>query len=428
MKISLISYGTRGDVQPYLTLAWTLARRGHAVRLLAPRNLCAWAARSGVPCHPLPLDTQALFQAEEGRRMLAAGRVVSFLRWLHRAERAYVDSLHEALIAGCADADALVTHVLLQDRAAALGAALRIPVLPMSMFPFAATTTMPTPFFALRSLGPLNRLSHRALQAMLWLNVRAHVHSLRARLRLPRSVTPFSVWLERSRAPQLLAYSAHIAPRPADWGPHLHIIGALGMPTTLRQAMGEATLPPGLSDWLAAGRPPVYFGFGSMPVLRGQAMVDLVVRNLRRLGERGVLATGWSGGAVMGHDDRLFALHEVDHDQLLPRCAVAVHHGGSGTVHASLAHGCPNVVASVFADQPFWGARVGALGVGATLPFSALGGPDADDALYRSLTAALRVPARLRAQSLAQELASEAPLQAAVRVVEDELPRAPLPA
>jgi sterol 3beta-glucosyltransferase len=427
MNVSLIAYGTRGDVQPFLTLAWALTQRGHAVRLLAPTNLCAWAARSGVPCHPLPVDTQALFRAEAGRRMLAGGRVVAFLRWLHRVEKSYRDAMHEALIAGCEDADVLVTHTLLQDRAAALGAARRIPVLPMSMFPLAPTAAMASPFFSLRDLGWLNRPSHRLLQSMLWHNARADVQVLRSRLGLPPAAVSFARWLEQTRGPQLLAFSACLMPRPADWGPELHVVGALGVPGPLRQALGEAGLPPTLARWLAAGRRPVYFGFGSMPVLDGGAVIELVRCTLSRLGERGVIGVGWSDAPVVLDGPGLIAVHEADHGALLPRCAAAVHHGGSGTVHASIGSACPTVVASVFADQPFWGARVRALGVGATLPFATLVGPEGSDALYRALTSALLDTTQVRARALAQEMAAEQPLQRAVEVIERKLPQAPVP-
>jgi UDP:flavonoid glycosyltransferase YjiC (YdhE family) len=70
MRIALIGYGTRGDVQPSLILADALRAGGYDVRLVAPRNMASWIERAAIPFAPLPLDTQQLFSTEEGQRML----------------------------------------------------------------------------------------------------------------------------------------------------------------------------------------------------------------------------------------------------------------------------------------------------------------------------------------------------------------------
>ena len=97
---------------------------------------------------------------------------------------------------------------------------------------------------------------------------------------------------------------------------------------------------------------------------------DAVLAALRVHGLRGIVATGWGGIAAgeAGTDDVL-VLEGAPHEWLFPRVAAVVHHGGAGSTAAGLRAGRPTLVVPFLGDQPFWGARVHALGVGpAPLP------------------------------------------------------------
>jgi sterol 3beta-glucosyltransferase len=88
---------------------------------------------------------------------------------------------------------------------------------------------------------------------------------------------------------------AHLLAEPADWPRHLHNVGAPVVPPALRAAWGEDALPPGLAEWLGAGDPPVYFGFGSMPVLDPAAAVGMITTVARRLGVRALIGRAGPG-------------------------------------------------------------------------------------------------------------------------------------
>jgi sterol 3beta-glucosyltransferase len=124
--------------------------------------------------------------------------------------------------------------------------------------------------------------------------------------------------------------------------------------------------PAPLADFLAAGEPPVYVGFGSMGFGKGaKERRDAVLAALRVHGLRGIVATGWGGIAPgeAGTDDVL-VLEGAPHEWLFPRVAAVVHHGGAGSTAAGIRAGRPTLVVPFLGDQPFWGARVQALGVG----------------------------------------------------------------
>jgi sterol 3beta-glucosyltransferase len=101
----------------------------------------------------------------------------------------------------------------------------------------------------------------------------------------------------------------------------------------------------------------------------GAWATTLVLQALALAGQRGVLATGWGGLTSETAPSGAFFLEDVPHDWLFPRVAAVVHHGGAGTTAAGLRAGRPTFVCPVVGDQPFWGRRVAALGVGpAPLP------------------------------------------------------------
>lgn len=206
------------------------------------------------------------------------------------------------------------------------------------------------------------------------------VKTFRRRLGLPAEFRPTHVRHQHDLSLGVCTWSPSLVPRPADYPASIHQTGAWTPPAEMRAAGGEA-LPAELADWIAAGDPPVFLGFGSMPVLQPGPLLDDIVAVTRSLGVRAVLSAGWADRHTPNLPDHVRLVGAVDHDLLLPLCAAAVHHGGTGTVAASTRAGCPTVVCSVFVDQPWWGERLKELGVGAHVRFKKLDRPRLEAAL-----------------------------------------------
>ncbi|GAA3001854.1 glycosyltransferase [Actinokineospora diospyrosa] len=127
----------------------------------------------------------------------------------------------------------------------------------------------------------------------------------------------------------------------------------------------ERPLPDELTAFLDAGDPPVYLGFGSMPLHGSTDAAQVTIEAIRAHGHRVVLSRGWADLALTDAADDCFVVGEVNHQALFARVAAVAHHGGAGTTTTAARAGAPQVVVAQLADQPHWAGRVAALGIGA---------------------------------------------------------------
>ncbi|MEV7026860.1 nucleotide disphospho-sugar-binding domain-containing protein, partial [Kitasatospora sp. NPDC093558] len=214
---------------------------------------------------------------------------------------------------------------------------------------------------------------------------------------------------ERENWPVLHGFSRALVPRPADWRSGLQVVG-----NWWPHPAPDHRLPDEVEDFLRAGPPPVFVGFGSMAAGDGERLSGLVVDALRRAGVRGVLQSGWAGlVAETANGSDVLTVGELPHALLFPRTAAVVHHAGAGTSAAALRAGVPSVPVPVMADQPFWAARLAAAGA-APRPV-----PYADLTVER-LAAAVRLAVddrmhRARAEAAARRMVCE---HGAARVAE----------
>lgn len=418
MRVVLAAWGTRGDVQPFVCLGRKLADNGHDVELLVSPSGGGMVRAAGLPFRTLPPDWRALLRAEPGQRMLKARYNAAFMRWLRAEEANCAGELHRALIEGTESTDLIVCGGGLIGRCRAIADARGIETLPVHLTPIIPSWSYVSAYMPQRNLGGLfNRLSHSMGNLIYWRTQREGLAALHRDLGLPMpSWSSFK--RDHWKAPCLLAYSQVLFPMPSDWLPTpAYPVGFLGPWPELREELGESGIPGELDTWLDAGPPPVFFGFGSMPVLDERVMLPVIRKALAALGLRGILAAGESKLRASG-DEALYVVDEVDHQSLLPRCAAAVHHGGSGTTASSVGAGTPTLVCSIHADQAFWGERCRKLGVGDTLPLTKLNLRRLRDGL-RSV---LHPEVAVRAREVARRMAEEGDVANAVARIEGVAP------
>lgn len=419
MRITLFAHGTRGDVAPMVALGWQLATRDHDVTVAVPAEFREFTEHAGLRTAPLHLDLTAWLSTAEGQRLLHKGGV-RLMRRMTREYSRHADAFDEAYEAAAQGAEALVGNILTWDRTLVLGDALDIPAATVYQVPLGLSHQYPSLLLTRgASRSPfLCRGSHELAERIWWHGTAKTTDAFRRKLGLPSCSTSTFRRLQHPGALGLHTVSPSLFPRPTDWGRHLQITGAWQMPDALRDSLGEE-LPADLQAWLDAGDPPIFFGFGSMPVLDPQPLLDDVIGVTTALGRRAIV----SENCVSSRDaeavpDHLRVVGALDHDRLFPQCAVVVHHGGIGSTTASVRAGRPTMVCSVFGDQPWWGEQMRRLGVGTHVPFRKLD----RDALESGLRTLLDPTVEARARALGAAIQAEGDgLPAAAQLLEDWL-------
>ncbi|MFC6067809.1 glycosyltransferase [Streptomyces ochraceiscleroticus] len=418
MRILITAAGSRGDVAPYTGLGARLRTAGHEVALATHEAYAEAVRAAGLEFRPLPADPRtaglrAAWPASGdgpgdgpgGRGLMA--RAAAFLAQLGD---------------GLADAASPGTDLMLLSTTTAplgwqLAEATGTPSMGGYLQPTHPTREYPPAMGSGRPLGRWgNRLAGAAALKVVDRLYAGPVRALRARLGLPpAALSAMRARREAARWPVLHGFSPLLVPRPGDWRPGLEVAG-----TWWPHAAPDDRLPPAVEDFLAAGPPPVFVGFGSMAAGEGERLGELAVRALRRAGARGILQAGWAGLAADEAADGILSAGDLPHALLFPRVAAVVHHCGAGTTAAALRAGVPTVPVPVTADQPFWSTRLSALGAATTpLPFKALSGADAENRLAAAVERALRdTVIRDRARNAAARLATEDGAGEVLRAVE----------
>jgi UDP:flavonoid glycosyltransferase YjiC (YdhE family) len=376
-----------------------LAARGHEVTLGLSSDL-VWIGRAlGLRTVDLHSSAGEFLESEQGQEWLAAGDFQSYVRWLMDYKHQVADQLQADLIDLADGAEVLISGTATELECAVIAEAAGIPYASVYHAPIRSNSAFPHLLISTDVFSPEKNLeTYAQLDKANWPIFEPFVNKLRARVGLaPTSVTT-GARLERSGALEIQAYSRHVVPELADWDVRRPLTGFLG-PSADQRRLLEELVDPELDAWLEDGEPPVYFGFGSMPVLAPDAALTMIEKVADTLGVRALVNLK----ASTTNDSAVRVVGNLDHDAVLPRCRAAVHHGGAGTSATSLRAGLPTVVCAVFADQPFWGAQLQRMGVGSTLPFTQLSEPT----LFAALEPMLADGPRQRAAELGVLLREE---------------------
>jgi vancomycin aglycone glucosyltransferase len=398
MRVLLTTYGGRGDVEPLVALAVRLQSLGAEVQVCAPPDCAERLAGVGVPLVPAGRPVRSLMH---GAVRPSAPDVPQIAAELIAAQ-------FGPLVAAAEGCDVLVATGLLPAVAGARSVAEKLGI--RSVCVAYCPIYLPSPHHRPTPFPGRPLPSHVTDNRMLWdLTAQsanalfgAMLNSHRASIDLPPvdNVYEFAV----TKDPWLAA-DATLAPwqQPAD----LDVVqtGAWILPD-------ERPLPADLQAFLDAGAPPVYVGFGSMPVPKDVARV--AIEAIRAHGRRALIAHGWADLALIDDRDDCFVVGEVNQQVLFGRVAAVVHHGGAGTTTTAARAGTPQVVVPQMADQPYWASRVAALGIG-----TAHDGPaPTTESLSAALRTALAPETRARATAVAGAIRADGATVAAMLLLD----------
>lgn len=394
MKLLIVTYGTEGDTRPLAALGHALMQAGHEVELLGDASTLGIAHALGVPARALAGDIRATIAADGAMRHIT--RNLARLKIAHSGEwlRQTIDAGR-----GC---DAVIVSGLAAFIGLSAAEALRVPAIGAMLIPISPTSAFASPFLPFTPPRLFNRASHTLFGQLSWRLFRKATNAARAQAGLPPRRT---LWTDH---PMLYGVSPTLVPRPADWPDNAHVCGQWIPP------LATAFTPPDdLRAFLDAGEPPVYVGFGSMAGFDNVRLVDAVVGAIGA--RRALFNAGWSGIDPTRLPANVHAIGHVPHDWLLPRCALAIHHGGSGTTHSACRAGIPSVIVPFAGDQFFWNARLREAGV---MRHALKGASITAPALRDAVAYAGTETARRSASALGRTMRDEDGCATAVQLVE----------
>ncbi len=408
MKISILTYGSRGDVQPFIPLSLGLMARGHSVKLVDPARFQNFAEEYGI--HIVPLAGEP---AELSRHLNdSASNVVKMVRGLmtHAVEIG-ADVLRQSEQA-CSDSDLIIHTFMHAVGAHTLACEKNIPDIHVQLFPlFTPTGDYPNIILPDLRVRSLNRFTHELSHKIVFWTSRAGYAQVRRTAGLPKRklYSPFDDNRLRPRTPVLCAWSPTVITPSRDWPSSVHVTGYLFSDLAVSYEH-----PAELRSFLDSGKPPICISFGSMLNRNAENIDRIVGESLRQTNNRGIILSGWSELKGARSNEILY-MEAVPHQWLLPRCKMIIHHGGAGTTSAGLRSGIPNIVIPYTADQPFWGKRVHALGAGPKpIPVKELSTENLALAIDESENSAIRN----RVQIVGQELRNEDGVESSIDLIE----------
>ncbi|OBA84278.1 glycosyl transferase family 1 [Mycobacterium sp. 1164966.3] len=372
MRFVLASYGSRGDIEPCAAVGQELQRRGHDVRMAVPPDLVGFAEAAGLAAVAYGLETREWLEAHRDlwTRFFRGFWNIQDLVGSARDVRAPITECWERIsttLWSLADgADLLFTGLSFEQPAANVAEYYDIPLATLHYHP-ARPNGQLVPFLP----SPLCRFAMALDDWLGWRMAKEAEDAQRRTLGLPKATCRASRRIAARESLEIQAYDEVCFPGlAAEWakwngpnGSSRPFVGALTMelPT---DADDEAL------SWIAEGTPPIFFGFGSMPVESPGDTLAMIAATCEELGLRALVCAGWSDFSDLHHFEHVKVVSTVNFAAVFSACRAVVHHGGAGTTAAGLRAGIPTLILWTWFDQLLWGARIKRLKVGTARRFS----------------------------------------------------------
>ncbi|KAH6844779.1 glycosyltransferase family 1 protein [Chaetomium sp. MPI-CAGE-AT-0009] len=380
MRITCLTIGSRGDVQPYIALCKKLKEEGHRPRIATHGEFKGWIESHGIEFAFVGGDPGELMQLciQNGTFSLA------FFLEANAKMRDWLDDLLRTAWEACQGSD-----LIIESPSAMAGIhiaeALGVPYFRAFTMPWTRTRAYPHAFImpGQKMGGAYNYVTYVMFETVFWKATAHQINRWRRRyLNLP---TTGLEKLQINKVPFLYNFSPYVVPPPLDYSDWIRVTGYW----FLDEGNENYTPSKELAEFIAKarrdGKKLVYVGFGSILVPDPGKLTQDVIDGVLKADVRCILSKGWSDRVITKKDEKdnekldekktpepelppeIFQIQSAPHDWLFKQIDAAAHHGGSGTTGASLRAGIPTVIRPFFGDQYFFGARVEDLGVGICL-------------------------------------------------------------
>lgn len=369
LRITCLTIGSRGDVQPYIALCKGLLEEGHRPKIATHREFESWVRKHGIDFAPVEGDPAELMRICVENGMFT----YSFLKEASVKFRGWIDELLSSAWIACQNSD-----ILIESPSAMAGIhiaeALGIPYFRAFTMPWTRTRAYPHAFAVPdhKMGGAYNYITYVMFDNVFWKAIAGQVNRWRKRELGLRSTNLDK--LQPNKVPFLYNFSPSVVVPPLDYSDWIRVTGYWFL-----DEASDWTPPEELSEFINKarydGKKIVYIGFGSIVVSDPAALTKTVVDSVLKADVRCILSKGWSD-RLGAHDaskpevplpPEILQIKSAPHDWLFKQIDAAAHHGGAGTTGASLRAGLPTLVKPFFGDQFFFGSRLEDLGVGISM-------------------------------------------------------------
>lgn len=416
-RIVFATFGSLGDLHPFIAISQALARRGHSPVVATFAEFRENVEAAGVDFAPMRPDMAAF-----GDRAAMMAKLVDPWRGPELMIRGifmpHLRASYEDLARACARADLLVTHplalagpILAQKTGLAWASS---GLAPMTMFSAHDPSLFPAAPWMLwaRKLGVAPYRWLFGIPRAMVRRWERPLREFRAELGLPATSAIAEIEGQFSPRQHLALFSGVLATPQPDWPPNTALCGF----PRYDGAPPDAQTRDALEGFLSAGEPPIVFGLGSSAVMVAGEFWRAAMAAAAALGRRAILLTGKKPEELGSVPPAVKVFDYLPYSMVFPRAAAVVHSGGIGTLAQALAAGRPQLVVPVAFDQPDNARRTAALGIARVVPFRRA----TADAMCRELAALLGEPG---CAARAREIGAQITAEDGARLAADALER-----
>jgi UDP:flavonoid glycosyltransferase YjiC (YdhE family) len=368
MKFVLASWGSRGDIEPNLAVGRELVRRGHDVSMAVPPDLVGFTEAAGVAAVGFGPESQSILDSHRefwttffSRPWRIRNLIRSRLDIAGPLLRGWQE-MSTTLISLSDGADLLFTGINFEDAAANVAEYYDIPLATLHYFPLRPNGQ------TLRFLpAPLARAAVAAFWWVSWRGMKTAEDAQRRELGLGKANRSAPRRITDRGSLEIQAYDEACFPGlAAEWARREEQRPFVGTLT-----LGLATdTDAEVASWIADGTPPIYFGFGSIPVESPAETIAMIAAACARLGERALVGAAGTDYSHVPKFNHVKVVGALNYPTVFPACRALVHHGGSSTTPIAMRAGVPQLILYWDMVHAVYGAAVKRLEVGTARRFS----------------------------------------------------------
>lgn len=365
MKIGLQTWGTDGDIRPFLALAGGLRARGHKVSLVVTSADNKDYSSYGEEMDFALSHIGKLIYDDKTIRLFA-DKIFGTKNLIKQTEivfdyffNPFISEMFDAAERLCRENDVIIGHFI--HYPAHIAAEKAGKPCATVMLNHGIIYSKHSRIFGAPNVGKwMNPYWRKLFHFLMDRTFSSEVNTLRKRVGLP-PVGKIMDTVCISKHLNLIAETSAICHKQPDWPDNHHVCGVFTVPNAAEQW----DMPDNLRRFMENGPPPVFLTLGSMLSLDPSPgiITGTLVQGALLAGCRAIVQSRWSELPEIHDHPQIYKIEKAPHQFIFPYCSAVVHHGGAGTTHSATLHGCPSIIVEHCLDQAFFAGELQRIGV-----------------------------------------------------------------